>query len=176
MAAHPLGPDDDFDAKTAALLRFHAARLMKCGAFRRGERQDARQELSARLMERMRRHDPGRGSTWTFGNCVLTRTSADLSRHASAQKRDRGRERPLRGVSERELEELRERAWRVERVDLRLDVREALADLPPDVRHVAGLLMVFTPAEVGQRTGLSRQRVRRMQKTIEWHLRGRGLP
>jgi hypothetical protein len=176
MATRPLRPDDDFDPATAALLLYHARRLVRGSMFRKGEMKEARQELSARLLERLAKHDPARSSAWTFRNCVAKSASSDLAREARAQKRDPRRERPLGGVLARELGLLREPEWRVEWVDVRLDVTEALEGLPADARHVAGLLMVFNEAEAARRAKMSRQRVRTLRRVIERHLSERGLP
>jgi DNA-directed RNA polymerase specialized sigma24 family protein len=104
---------------------------------------------------------------------VLSSRAADHVRHAGAHKGNRRRERPGGDV-----DALPERgpAWDAARLDLRLDVRAAVADLPADLREVAGLLTAFTPAEVGRRTGLSRQRVRTACRRIAAHLNERGLP
>jgi DNA-directed RNA polymerase specialized sigma24 family protein len=176
MAARPLRPEDDFDPRIARLIRHHGRRLVGCHLFRPDEREDVTQDLGAHVVSRMPKHDPRRASAYTFAARGLASKQVDLARHAGAQKRDRRRERPLHDVAEDELAPLRERAWRVERVDVRLDVRDALEGLPHDARHVAGLLMVFNEAEVSRVTGMGRQKVRRLREVITRHLRERGLP
>jgi RNA polymerase sigma factor (sigma-70 family) len=167
----------DLDPKVAGLIRRKARLLSRSYGFRKGDEEDLRQEMAVHVIERMGRHDPRRSGRPTFVDRVLEAKAADLLRHVLARKRDRRREGPLDSdVPERGQEERRERAWSLERLVLRLDVRDALAGLPDDLRNVAGLLTVYGQAEAARRTGLTRQQVRGTERRIERHLRERGLP
>jgi RNA polymerase sigma factor (sigma-70 family) len=167
----------DLDPEISALIRRKARILSRSYGFKLGDEEDIRQELAAHIIEKLRHHDPRRATTPTFVDCLLDSKAVDLLRYVLARKRDRRREEPPdTDVPDRDLEELRDKAWNLERVELAMDVWEALADLPEDVREVAGLLMVYGQAEVARMTRLSREQVRRMERRIARHLRQRGLP
>jgi RNA polymerase sigma factor (sigma-70 family) len=166
----------DLDPKLSALIRRKARILSRSYGFRVGDEEDLRQELAAHVIDKLRRHDPRRASSPTFVDRILEAKAVDLLRYVLAGKRDPRREGPLDLDSpDRDLESLRDRSWNAERLDLGLDVWEALADLPEDVREVAGLLMIYSQSEVARMTRLSREQVRRMERRIARHLRRRGL-
>ena len=175
MGARPPELNDRFDPRIAVRIRVRAREMARAKHVRKGEQPDLRQELWAHFLKQLANYDPSRGAQYTFAECVTGRKCTDVVRHNRTQRRDRRREEPLDGVPDRKLAGPRERGWRVEQVDLRLDVRDALADLPDDVRLVAALLMVFGESEVVRRTGFSRQRVRTLRKVIERRLKERGL-
>ena len=166
----------DLDPKTAKLIRRKARILSRSYGFRVGDEEDLRQELAAHVIEKLGRHDPRLAQRPTFVDRLLEAKAVDLLRYVLARKRDRRREQPAdEDVPERGLEGLRDRAWDLERIELGIDVLDALADLPDDLREVAGLLMIYGQSEVARMTKLSREQVRRMERRIARHLRRRGL-
>ena len=177
MGARPLTSRDRLDPRSADLIRFKARQLAGRDEFLPGEQEDLEQELALHLVGRMRRYDPARASERTFADRVLTNRASGLLDHARARKRDRRREEPfVDGLPDRGLEELRERLWDAERLDLELDLRDGLAALDEADREVAELLCVYSVAEVSRKTGLSRQRVRTICGRVREHLLARGLP
>jgi DNA-directed RNA polymerase specialized sigma24 family protein len=158
------------------LIRIKARELSRSPGFYRHEEEDLRQELAMHVIQRMRRHDPKRSSLHVYVARVAATKVADLSRHARARKRDRRREQTIDDrVPDRLVQSLRERGWSVERLDMQLDVREALIHLPESQREAANLLMVFRVAEVDRKLGLSRQRARTIREQIERFLIAQGL-
>ena len=167
----------DLDPQISALIRRKARILSRSFGFKLGDEEDLRQELTLHIIEKLRRHDPKRAAVGTFVDRLLDSKAVDLLRYVLARKRNRRREEPPDAdVPDRDLEELRDKAWSLERVELAMDVWEALADLPEELREVAALLMVYGQADVARMTRLSREQVRRMERRIARHLRQRGLP
>ncbi|HEX8915027.1 MAG TPA: hypothetical protein VF796_21925 [Humisphaera sp.] len=162
----PRPPAPPFDPAVARLIRRKAARLVGTHGLTAGDLPDIQQELAMHLTSSLARHDVARSSLATFADRVLRNRSADVARHAARACRDRRRERQLSfadGVAAPGLS--------AGRAALVLDVRQAVAALPPDLRAVAVLLMDASVAEVARRTGRTRQQVRTLVARLADHLR-----
>jgi RNA polymerase sigma factor (sigma-70 family) len=169
-------PSFDLDPRISEMIRFKAEKLANGPAFRRGDEEDIRQDLSLHLVERMRRHDPSRSSTYTYADRVLTNKVKDLVRRAHAQRRDFSRERRLEELPPRTLDDLHGHFSHVERQrDLRLDVTAALASLPQDDQGIALLLRDHSVAAATRLTGRSRQSVRTARGRVRKHLEACGV-
>jgi RNA polymerase sigma-70 factor (ECF subfamily) len=158
----------DLAPKISALIRRKVKKLVGNHGFREDDAEDLSQQLAMHVIEAMRRYDPARAAVATYADRVVTSRAASIVTHATAKKRDRRRERRLHETpkSQMPVDDSKPAAW-----DTSIDVNEALARLPDDLRHVALLFTVFTEAEVVRHSGLSRQTVRRMRRQIAEHLR-----
>jgi RNA polymerase sigma factor (sigma-70 family) len=154
------------------LIRHKVGRLLGGGVFGLGDRDDLEQELALHWVLREGRYDPERASLATYASRTLDSRVIDLLRRARAAKRDRRREWRVDDVPE---DLLAVGPADQERVDLGLDVAEALAGLAGVARDVAMILTSLSEAEAVRATGMSRQRVRTAKHEIERHLRARGV-
>jgi RNA polymerase sigma-70 factor, ECF subfamily len=161
-------PTEGFDPKVAELIRVKVRSVIGRYGFTRSDEDDLAQELSMHVVEQMPKYDPARASPQTFADRIVTNKLASIIGHRTAQKRDRRREVPADRAPEPAVADGRDR-------DARLDVRQTLAGLPDDLRHVAQLLAEHTLAEVVRIAGLTRQQVRTVRHRIGQHLRSAGL-
>jgi hypothetical protein len=160
----------DIDPYARWLIKHKVRRLVDRHGFRRDDEQDLHQELAMHVVAGMRRHDPARASTRTFADRIITTKIASIIQHATAQKRDRRRVQAIDEVSEPS------RPTHQAAVDARLDVIQAVASLPDDLRSVATLLMEHGSEAAVIRAGrMTREMVRGRRRRIAAHLRGRGL-
>jgi RNA polymerase sigma factor (sigma-70 family) len=164
--------NDYFDSKLQTLIRCKVRTLAKRYVFARGQHEDLCQDLSLQVVTARQRYDAAKAQPLTFADRVTTRRISDLIAHATAACRDRCRERPLAGGGEDlPLTGPDEQA----RLESALDVRDAVARLPEDLREIAVLLAEDNEAAVVRRTGLSRERVRGMVRRIRQHFAALGL-
>lgn len=138
---NPIGP-----AVREILLR-KARRLVGRAGLRRQDEEDVTQELTLRLLERLDRYDPARGTWPAFARCVIERLGNNLTRDRRAAKRDGGQHAPLPG-------EVPAPAGG-DAGDLARDVAGVLAGLPDDLRRAAELVMIGTVAEAARALGVS---------------------
>lgn len=170
IKATPSHPPADVDPHARSLIRHKVRRLRAAGALRYHDAEDLSQDLALHAHVAAPKYDAARGARTTFYETVLARRLATLLASRSAQKRDHRRARPLDRVPEQEF--AREPSCPA---DLVVDVRDALATLPHDLRPVADLFTELTEAEVIRASGLSRQQVRGRRQRSAQHLRRRGL-
>lgn len=163
-------PPADVDLHARALIRHKVRRLRAAGALTFHDGEDVSQELALHAHVAEPKYDAARGARTTFYEAVLARRLASLLASRSAQKRDHRRARPLGCVPEQEFGREASRP-----ADIVMDVREAVAELPDDLRPLASLLMQHRASDVVRRTGLSRQVVRGRCRRIAQHLQQRGL-
>jgi len=60
--------------------------------------------------------------------------------------------------------------------DLAIDVREAIATLPDDMRELVDLLMVYSPSDLARELGVPRTTIHDRIRKLRWHLRKTALP
>jgi hypothetical protein len=151
-----------FGPPIVRLIQCKAAQLVGHHGFLAADRADLQQELCMHLISRQPNYEPFRASAHTFADRVLANKVTDLVRSATAACRDQRRNRqlptrfdapPSNGLSPA-------------RAAVILDVREAVARLPQELRAVATLLMAMSEAEAARRPGYTRQRMR----TLRQHL------
>lgn len=163
-------PPSDLDPCVADLTRHKVRRLRTAGALSFHDGEDLAQELSLQAHVATPKYIAARGARATFYEAVLARRVASFLSARSAQKRDLRRARPLDGVPAEQF-----RGTAGPRSDVALDVRDALATLPEDLRAFAQLSAELSEAEVIRASGLSRQQIRGRRRRIAHHLQRRGL-
>lgn len=160
-------PSEPFDSRTADMIRYKAKKLARHPAVRPDDAEDLEVELSIGFLIRRRKFDPYRGSLHGFVHGALDCAAASIIERISAKKReDRGRRRPFdSAAAEATTPDL----------DLVLDVREAVRQLPAQLQRFAWLFAAYSDAEVARRTGKTRQQVRSIKRRIAAHFSGSGL-
>ncbi len=151
--------------RECAALR--VAQDVRDGRVRASEASEVRDELVCRVLRRLHTFDPLRASVRTFIARLTAWEAGGLRRQP--QKRRRERTLPARQVVRCRIEQeergLADRLGAGRRsgesggpLDLVLDVREAVARLPRDLRRVCTLLMEHSAAESRRLMGWSRRR------------------
>jgi DNA-directed RNA polymerase specialized sigma24 family protein len=151
-------------------IKFHANGLIGHYGFTPSDRQDLQQELALAVVTKSHRFNPTRSGPSTFYSHVASRTAIDLCRAASAGKRDwrrRGGGADPGSVPAPEPEQAL--------MDLRIDVRSAVASMADDLKPIAYLLMQHSRTEAARRAGLTRNQMRYRCSRIERHLRQAGV-
>lgn len=166
-----LDPDIQF------LIRAKARQLVRGVGFRRGDHDDLVQELTLRLLQRVKAYDPARASFYCFALVILDRAGNTLIESRAAACRDSSSTASLQTIVPdpddafvplAALVSSDERSNRTGRFtdseadarDLSLDVRSALATFPADLRRLARRLVTASRAEIRRRTGESETRQR----------------
>lgn len=154
------------------VIRHKARQLIgKCG-FTHDDYEDLQQEMLLDLLMRLPKFDPSKASYNTFVARIVDRKISNLIRDRGRQKRDhRCQVRPLDEEVEGEADITREemlsqddvdlRTGRhdrpeLERIEMRLDVARALADLPPDLKALAERLLSQSVTEAARDLGVPR--------------------
>ncbi len=140
-------PDDPIDPTVAAIIRRKAARLAGTASPHVPDREDLEQALILHVFERVPRFDPARGTWPAFVQCLVERFGHNWARARRAAKRDAGTLEPLPG-------DVPERGSNAE-PGAGLDLAEALARLPEELRAVAELLTTETIAGAARAQGVS---------------------
>jgi RNA polymerase sigma-70 factor, ECF subfamily len=163
----------DIDPVAKEVIRRKARYLKRRGGFSPSDLPDLEQELWQHLLNRMPTYDPSLTDWEKFASAVVTAWAANCLRDRFAAKRDPRRLRPLPTTTESDQQEsvrpedmLSGQAHDArlgihhpseqERLELQLDVREALENLPADLRRIAERLQHITPAELARELGMPR--------------------
>jgi len=146
-------PPDDLPLYARDLIRHKARRMVRHGVVPARDEEDARQDLSLRVVQRLPRFDPARAAMATFLSNVVASGSTSMIRHRHAAKRA-GRRRGL------EEKHLLHDPW--PGIEARLDMEQMLTLTHPAARPVADRLMEgqTNVVGIGRECGLSRQQVR----------------
>ncbi len=171
----PHDDDKPADADSAAkeIIRRKAGCLMRRGGFSPSDLPDLEQELWMHLLKKMPTFDSGKAGWAAFVTAVVTAWGANLLRaRFAARRHPRRLHPPLPGTEGGQQEggslgeRLGEKAHDVrlgrhhppeqERLELQLDVREALERLPDDLRHIAERLRQLSIAELARELGMPR--------------------
>lgn len=154
------------------VVRCKAMQLVGKAGYRQNDLEDIKQELIVHLLERLPRFDPAKASYNTFVARVVERKISNLLRDRQAEMRDHrrevcslneeidtGEEEPKQRLAtlDQDEQDIRTGKYRrpaAERGDLRLDVQQVLADLPPDLRRAAQLLQSLPVAQVAREMGV----------------------
>jgi DNA-directed RNA polymerase specialized sigma24 family protein len=163
-------PPTDIPAEAWRQIKFNANGMIGHYGFAPSDRQDLQQELALAVVIKSRRFNPTRSSPSTFYSHVASRTTIDLCRAASAGKRDWRRRR---GGADPESFPAPEPEPAL--LDLRVDVRIAVAAMPDELRPVAHLLMRYSKKEAARRSGLTPGQMRGRCLRIARHLREAGI-
>lgn len=151
-------------------IRYLAYRLSNQPRFRADERDDIRQDLWLKVLEKLPEFNPRRGKLFTFAMIVITRNSRNLIRHRRAAKRNSGPVASLNGKRDDDCEELgdtltdRAHEFRTgkhgrdtsELLQLATDTETVLSQLPPHLRALAERLKHSPKTSVAKEMNISR--------------------
>lgn len=162
------------DPYAVQLIKTKARLLVGQVGFTESDCDDLEQELLRDLLERLPKYNPDRGRRSTFIACVVNRKVAKLIRHRKQQRRDYRRngrslddliENPQGGcvrlgesVSQDDYD-LRMGTYsqpEVDRLDMRLDISMAIAELPPHLHDLVELLRTHSIAAAARELGIPR--------------------
>lgn len=177
-----------------SLIQRKAKQLCRRRGFRSADRKDLIQELTARLLAKTGKYDPGRGASLnTFANRVIESAVRMLLRDAVRQKRAAGlaaasldggsviidgQPVPLTEVvsdADRERVTGGALAPRTTATELADAVEQALSPLPPFVVEVARQLQVGNASAACKALGVSRRKVYAAIAMIRERLEAAGL-
>jgi RNA polymerase sigma factor (sigma-70 family) len=126
--------------------------------FRRDDLEDFQQEVAMRVCQCTHRFNPIRGKRAAFVSVIAKHRILQLIERQEARKR--GYRRTVQPAPW-DQDWLTDRRTTPQRVDLAIDVRDAMARMPAEVRHVADLRMErHTVRAIGEQLGLPRDQVR----------------
>jgi RNA polymerase sigma-70 factor (ECF subfamily) len=187
--------------ETPAGLDEFAMRLVRCTArqlvgrsgFTASDREDIEQDLALDLLAHLPHFDPRRANAEAFVTHIVRNAVRTLLRRRCAERRDWRRCRAslddeitaddgaLLGLCETLLAEaFLRRTGRCDesdpgRQDLRIDVADAVADLPPALRRIAERLAHSNPTDVSRAEGIGRDAVYRAIHQIRARFAAVGL-
>jgi RNA polymerase sigma factor (sigma-70 family) len=164
--------DPRFNEADAAIIKRKAKRLAGHYGYRISDVEDIEQDLAMHVFQQTHRHEPGRGSREKFVSKVAKNKLLNLIEKHTAKKRDRRRDVPADDVGEGAL---LDGGIAPDRIDLVIDVREAIARLPEDLRQVAVLRQQHSEKELEGLLNLTRAQVRGRLQRLERLLREAGL-
>ena len=175
--AHTTTAQQGLDPHAVRLIRAKSRQLIRRPEFTASDREDIEQELALDLLNRLPRYDATRAKRTTFVDRVVNNRVATLLEARTTAKRgggvcvasldedidgEDGHPEPLWATLDQRLgcggagRDMRDAPLH----DLRIDVAEAVAALPEDLRDLAEELTQATPTEVARRTGVPRRTVR----------------
>ena len=180
------------DADIRYLIRTKARQLCRTPGFARHERDDLEQELTLRLLQRLRAFDSAKASFYCFALVVLDRVAIHLREARSAacrsdsgtislESRVIGSEgKPsslaaLVGDDERSNRVGRYTASQTETIDTSIDVQTVVAELSGHLQELSQQLVTANRTEIAQSTGLPLKDVRRRIRIIGNALEEAGL-
>jgi len=147
--------DPRYTTADAAVIRQMAWRFAH--HFDRREVEDVQQEVALHVFQRTCQHDPTRGSRAGFVSVVAKHRILQLIERQRAAKRGHGRTVQASWDDDWQTD----RRDTPQRLDLAIDVRDAMGRMPDDVRAVVELRMAScTIPEIRQQLDLTRDRAR----------------
>lgn len=173
----------ELDEFTKLVIRKKANQLVGRTGLRKRDRDDLEQELLLELVQSLPSFDPKKAHWNVFVTTVIERTAAQILRDRRAQKRDFTRTCSLEEIIEQEENSEQhvadqERQWRQqqEQTDLAIDLNEALAKLPDELRAVADLLKYSCSiAQIARELGLGTSTVKRRIQELRVRLEEYGF-
>ena len=163
----------DFEDFALDMVNIKAAELVGKAGYTADDFEDIRQDMLVDLVKRLRKYNPGRSNFKLFVTCVIDRKAQNLIRYRESDIRDYRREDCSLNeeVATSESDELVQRLNTIdqddqdirsgkcrrpsaERLQLRIDVEVALADLPPNLRRAAELLQTLPVSHVAHAMGI----------------------
>ncbi|MDB5308814.1 MAG: polymerase, sigma-24 subunit, subfamily [Gemmataceae bacterium] len=157
----PVPPPDDLDPAETEVIRRKAHAMHRRGWVPRADLEDVRQDLALAVLAARGRLDAARGDLGTLAAAVVRRAGAKLARARRAAKRDPRRVNSLHaprpdGIDLPDPDTLPGGDLRPELTDLRIDLDQFLARLPPTLRTVADLLRTKTVTAAARALGVPR--------------------
>ncbi|MBP3954870.1 hypothetical protein J8F10_06185 [Gemmata sp. G18] len=159
-------PANPIDPTVAAIIRGKADRMVGGAGLRPQDREDIEHELVLRVLAQRDRFTEGRGTWPAFVWCVVERAGNNVLRARRRVKRA-GAPGALPASA----------ACRGDPDDLAraIDLADALAALPPDLRDLAHRLVTDTVADIARAWGLSRTTVHARVEELRARLAAREL-
>jgi len=158
---------DEFAVKA---IKRKARQLIGIAGLNRSDREDLEQELAIELLSGLRNYDPSKGPREAFIAKLLTDKTSKLLRHRLAERRFYGREsfslndttvdEDGHCIQRSETISAEDRANDVSRPEssddvlARLDLEEAVSNLPAELRSLYNLLQRSSLTEAAQQLGL----------------------
>ena len=172
------------------VIRHKARQLIGKYGYTRDDYEDLQQEMTLDLLCRLGKYDPEKAGLTTFVARVVDRRISTLIRHQKQEKRDYRQQVcsldvPVEnGTGEAfDMDEIlsqddfdqqvgRHDFPQCERSDLKIDLAQAMAELPEDLRQLAVRLQTKTVAEIARELGVPRTRlydkgITRLRKLFE---------
>ncbi len=164
--------DERFTPADAEIIKRKARRLVGHYGYRTSDAEDIEQDLAMHVFQQTYRHRPDRGSREQFVSTIAKNKLLNMIEHRTAQKRDNRRDVRADDTDERAL---LNKSGSPERIDLSLDLRDALARMPPELREIALRLPDETAAEIARALNLTRAKVRTRIQQIRRFLEDAGF-
>lgn len=186
--AKPHPPDDYVEAH----VRRKARQLVKTGAFPRSDLEDVEQELRLHLLLQLPKFDPGKAQRHTFAVRLIERKTADMVRTCRGATRSSGRGEYSLNVSISTADgpaslsetmsdtDRRRRLGRSslpeeERICLQIDVADAVAALPGELRDLSEQLKTKSVSQIARECGVHRSTISRRVAKIRKRFCGLSL-
>ena len=177
-----IGTGVDADVVRLAAKRAHSL-IGKIG-FGSDDLEDLQQELICAALEQLPKFDPERRGKLTFIGGVLDKKAAQLYRNRRRKRRDPYLEsysldEPIPDFEEEGatycdiMGDEDDRSWRLR--DFLIDMRDALASLPPKLRALVELHAVMLPDQARQAAGLAKSVHHRAMKQVRQHFERAGF-
>ena len=164
------------------LISVKANQLVGKYGFSADDREDIEQDLVVAILEAAPSWDAGRGSRNTYDNRIVLRKIATIIRHRKRQRRDYRRNvaslhdaaRDEDGASVTVGDMMTDDADRrgskssgnPDRIDLAVDLRQAVGRLEPELRRLCALLTTGTKAAAAEAIGVSKPTVFKRRDAI----------
>jgi len=183
----------EYDAELVRIAKFHAKGLIGNYGYTPGDADDLLQTLVLAGVIALARFDESQAKRSTFLYTILRDKVADLARHAERQKRDRRKEAfsldakwpgdesgetvwaDLIGVDDVLNEKGYSRRDRANLHALQIDLEEALATLPPNLRKLCHLHSLLNSEDARHAAGMAYSTHHRAIKRIRAHFECRGF-
>ena len=174
----------DVDTDVVRLAKKRARSLIKNIGFSADDLKDIQQELICAAIKQLAKFDLSRSGKLTFIGGILDKKAAQLFRNRTREKRHPSLEafsldEPLPDAVDEcatygdWLSDEKDRTWQI--LDLVIDVRGALASLPPKLRVLALFHAEMRPDEARQAACLTKSSHHRAMKQLRKHFERAGF-
>lgn len=164
--------DPRFTKTDAQIIQRKVRRLVGHYGFRKSDVDDLAQDLAMHVVQQSHCYRPELGKREAFIETVTKNKILHLIESRTASKRDNRRDLPIETVGEFCLLDCHASQ---ERIDLQIDVRNAIARMPDDLRQFASLRQQYGEREIEKILGLTRGQVRTRVQRLERFLLEAGL-
>lgn len=181
------------DSYSINLIQYKTRRLIGQVGYTDSDRDDIEQELALHLHQYLPKHDPARGTIKTFVNCVLdnkirTMVSARLTSLYDVRMHGSSLDEYVQTESDDcvctgdiiDEEDYLMRTGNLSRpvlevVELQIDVRRVVSELPADLRDLCEHLVRKNITEISREAGVSRQKIYEMRNALRFIFSQDGL-
>jgi len=163
-------------------VRYRSRAITEAHALSEADREDLEAELVARVWRMMPKHKPGKASLRTFISLVITNGISEFIRHREADCRaPRKEEYSIDETIIEDGEEIRRgdvipacNSSQAD-IDLVIDVRQALTELPAHLRNLCEMMKARSLLEISRETGISRYTLRKWISEVRCIFKSKGL-